>query len=113
MERFRWPYAHPGSLRAVKLLYKPFSIAAKAVATRLGKAAFESVWARVGGEEPPPKPTAGHVGLVQVASAAAVEAATMAAVGAAVDQLSARWFHHLFGVWPDKPKPAPSEPEAE
>jgi hypothetical protein len=93
----------------VKLVYTPFSIFAKQVATRLGKATFEGIWAKVGDGEKPPKPTAGRAGLVEVAGAAALEAATMAAVGAAVDQLTARWFHYLFGAWPAKPNAEKTE----
>jgi hypothetical protein len=35
-----------------------------------------------------------------VVGAAALEAATMAGVGAAVDRAGARAFHHLTGIWP-------------
>jgi Protein of unknown function (DUF4235) len=88
----------------VKLLYKPFAIVAKSVAARLGKASFEALWAKLGDSEKPPSPTQGRVPLAKVATSAALEAATMAAVGATVDQVTARWFHYLFGAWPDKPK---------
>jgi hypothetical protein len=88
----------------VKFVYKPFQLVAHSVATKLGKSAFHTVWGRVGEGE---QPTAGHVSLPRVAAAAALEAATMAAVGAVVDQLTARSFHHLIGAWPEKP------PEAE
>jgi hypothetical protein len=91
----------------MKFVYKPFQIVAHSVASRLGKTAFETVWGRVGDGDRPPKPTAGRVSLPRVATAAALEAATMAAVGAVIDQLTARSFHHLIGAWPEKP------PEAE
>jgi hypothetical protein len=86
----------------MKLVYKPFSILAKSVGTRLGKSAFDAVWARVGGSEVPPSPTAGRVNLPYVAASAALEAATMAAIAAAIDQLTARGFHYLIGAWPEK-----------
>jgi hypothetical protein len=88
---------------SVKVVYKPFSIVAKSVATRLGKTAFDAIWAKVGDSDRPPAPRAEQVSLARVAGAAALEAATMAAIAAAVDQLSARWFHHVFGAWPEKP----------
>jgi hypothetical protein len=91
----------------MKFVYKPFQIVAHSIATKLGKTAFESVWGKVGEGERPPKPTAGRISVPKVAAAAALEAATMAAIGAAVDQLTARSFHHLIGAWPEKP------PEAE
>lgn len=93
----------------MKFVYKPFQLIAHSLATKLGKTAFHSVWARVGEGEQPPNPKAGPVSLPRVAAAAALEAATMAAVGAAIDQLTARSFHHLIGAWPEKPP----EPESE
>lgn len=86
----------------MKLLYKPFSVIAKSVATKLGRSAFRSVWSKVGDSEEPPSPTAGRVSLPLVAGTAALEAATMAAIAAAVEQLTARGFHHLIGAWPEK-----------
>jgi len=35
-----------------------------------------------------------------VVAAAALEAATMAGIGAAVDRAGARAFHYLTGIWP-------------
>jgi len=35
-----------------------------------------------------------------VVAAAALEAATMAGIGAAFDRVGARAFHHLTGIWP-------------
>jgi hypothetical protein len=35
-----------------------------------------------------------------VVAASALEAATLAGVGAAADTLSRRWFHYLTGIWP-------------
>ncbi len=87
----------------MKFIYKPFSIMASAVGKKLGQAAFEALWAAIGEGERPPKPTASELPLARVATAAALEAATMAAAGAVVDQLAARAFHHLIGAWPDKP----------
>lgn len=93
----------------MKLLYKPFSIFAKSIGTKVGKNAFHAVWERVGDSEEPPSPTAGRVSLPRVAASAALEAATMAAIGAAIEQLTARGFHHLIGAWPEK-KPEADQP---
>ena len=87
----------------MKFVYKPFSLVARSVATKLGKAAFDSVWAKVGDGHPPPPPTAGRFNIAKVAGTAALEAATMAAIGATIDQLTARSFHYLIGAWPEKP----------
>lgn len=93
----------------MKFLYKPFSIMARSVGSRLGKSAFDTVWERVGDSDEPPSPTAGRVGLARVAASAALEAATMAAVSAAIEQLTARGFHRLIGAWPEK-APDPDQP---
>lgn len=86
----------------MKLLYKPFAIIAGLIAARLGKAIFNAVWARVD-EREPPKPTAPDASVTKVIGAATLKAATMASVGAAADRAAAEAFHHLTGVWPDKP----------
>ena len=87
----------------MKLLYKPFSIMARTVGTRLGKSAFQTVWERVGDSPEPPSPAAGRLSLPRVAATAALEAAMMAAIDGAIEQLTARAFHHLIGAWPEKP----------
>ena len=92
----------------MKLLYKPFAIVAGVVGTKLGKRAFKSLWAQLDDSPEPPEATSGQAPLLKVASGAALEAATMAAIAAVVDRLSAQWFHHLFGAWPSKP-PKPAE----
>jgi len=97
-----------GTLRGVKLLYAPFSIAAGVVGARIGKRAFSSVWSLFS-EDPKPKPTEGDQGLVRVAASAALEGAMLSAVAAVINQLTARAFHAMFGAWPgQKPKPEPA-----
>jgi hypothetical protein len=86
----------------MKLLYKPFSLIASFIASRIGKALFQGVWSRVDRSEPP-DPTAPEVPMPKVVGAAALEAATMAGVSAAADRIAAHAFHHLTGVWPGKP----------
>jgi len=83
----------------VKILYKPFAIIAALIGARLGRSVFKQVWGIVDDADPPP-PTTAEASLSKVVGAAALEAATMAAVGAAVDRASARWFHYLTGFWP-------------
>jgi hypothetical protein len=83
----------------MKFLYKPFGIIAGIVGAKIGQNAFKAVWSKVDDGEPP-KPTNEDAGLPKVVAASALEAATLAAVGAAVDRLSMRWFHYLTGIWP-------------
>jgi hypothetical protein len=86
----------------MKLLYKPFGLIAGLIAARIGRAVFKGVWARVDRADPP-DPTAPEAGMSKVVGAAALEAATMAGVGAAADRVAAQAFHHLTGIWPGKP----------
>jgi Protein of unknown function (DUF4235) len=93
----------------MKILYKPFGIIAGLVGAKIAHSIFKAVWARID-EEDPPNPTTEDASLPKVVGAAALEAATMAAVGAAVDRASARTFHHLTGIWPgERREPQGSE----
>jgi hypothetical protein len=83
----------------MKLLYKPFAIIASLIGARIAKSVFSSVWARVD-DSAPPTPTVEEASLPKVVAAAALEAATMAAITAAVDRAGARTFHYLTGIWP-------------
>ena len=83
----------------MKILYKPFGIIASLIGAKIANSIFKVLWARID-EEAPPKPTTAEASFPKVVGAAALQAATMAAVGAAVDRASARTFHHLTGIWP-------------
>jgi hypothetical protein len=83
----------------MKILYKPFGIIASLIGARIANSVFKVLWSRID-KEPPPRATTADVSFQKAVGAAALEAATMAAVGAAVDRASARTFHHLFGIWP-------------
>lgn len=83
----------------MKILYKPFGIIAGLIGAKIAGSIFKLLWARID-DEAPPRPTTAETSFPKVVGAAALEAATMAAVGAAVDRASARTFHHLTGIWP-------------
>jgi hypothetical protein len=83
----------------MKLLYKPFGIIAGIIGARAGQSAFKALWGRIETTEPP-KPETKEASLPKVVVASALEAATMAGVGATIDRLSMRWFHYLTGIWP-------------
>jgi hypothetical protein len=91
----------------MKILYKPFGLIAGAIAARIGRSIFRGLWSKIDDAEPP-KPTAPDATLSKVVGAAALEAATMATVGAAADRAAARAFYHLTGFWPGEP-PEPSD----
>jgi hypothetical protein len=88
----------------MKILYKPFGIIAGLIGARIATSIFKSIWARID-EEEPPKPTTEDASFPKVVGAAALEAATMASVGAAVERAGARAFHHLTGFWPGDKRP--------
>lgn len=83
----------------MKFIYKPFGIIAGLIGARIATAIFKALWARID-EEEPPKPTTEDASFPKVVGAAALEAATMAGVGAVVDRAGARAFHHVTGIWP-------------
>jgi len=87
----------------MRILYKPFAIIASAIAARLGRNVFKTLWARIDAADPP-DPKNAEATLPKVVGAAALEAATMAGIAAAVDRASARVFHYLTGIWPAKKK---------
>jgi hypothetical protein len=82
-----------------RILYKPFAIVASLLGARIGQRTFKRLWSRVSDDQPP-KPTADDAGYTRVMVAAAVEAATLAAAGAAANRASAHVFHYLTGFWP-------------
>ena len=83
----------------MKIFYKPFGIIASLIGARIATAIFKAIWARID-DQAPPKPTTEEARLPKVVGAAALEAATMAGIGAAADRVGARAFHHLTGIWP-------------
>ncbi|HEY2771548.1 MAG TPA: DUF4235 domain-containing protein [Solirubrobacteraceae bacterium] len=88
-------------MKIIKLLYKPFAIVAGIIGSMIGRQVFKTLWARIDREEPP-KATTPDVPLGKVVGARALEAATMAGVGAAVDRASLNSFRYLTGVWAGK-----------
>jgi len=98
----------------MNILYKPFGILASLIGAKIAHNVFKAVWGRIDDEDPP-KPTTVEASFPKIVGAAALEAATMAAIGAAVDRASARLFHHLTGIWPgerrqlEPPAPEPQE----
>ena len=87
----------------MKLLYKPFAIVAGLISGRVGRSVFRSLWAEID-DAPPPSPGSGRGSLAKVVGAQALQGGVMAGTAAAVDRAFAGLFHHLIGVWPDKPK---------
>jgi len=91
----------------MKILYKPFGIIASLIGAKIANSVFKALWSRIDHEEPP-SPTTAEASFPKVVGAAALEAATVAAISAAVDRAGARTFYHLTGIWPGEHR----EPEA-
>jgi hypothetical protein len=85
----------------MRFLYKPFGLAAGIIGAKVGQRTFVSIWRQLDSAEPPDA-TAGDAPLAKVVAAAALEAATIAAIGALVDHASASAFHRVVGAWPGK-----------
>jgi hypothetical protein len=83
----------------MKIFYKPFGIIASLIGARIANSIFKVLWSRID-QEAPPRPTTAEASFPKVVGAAALEAATVAAISAAVDRAGARTFHHLTGIWP-------------
>ena len=83
----------------MKILYKPFGIIASLIGAKIAKSVFKALWTRIDQRRRPSRRPP-DASFQKVVGAAALEAATMAAIGAAVDRASARTFHHLTGIWP-------------
>jgi hypothetical protein len=83
----------------MKILYKPFGIIASLVGARIANKIFRTLWIRID-DKAPPSATTAEASFQKVVGAAALEAATTAAIGAAVDRASARTFQYLTGIWP-------------
>ena len=96
----------------MKILYKPFGIISGVIGAKIAKSIFKAMWTRIDEEQVPPKATTAEASFQKVVGAAALEAATTAAVGAAVDRASARTFHHLTGIWPGERRAQAQQPES-
>ncbi len=92
----------------MKILYKPFAIIASVIAARLGRNVFKAIWTKIDAADPP-EPTTERASLPKVVGAAALEAATMAGVGAAADRAAARTFQYLTGFWPGEREQKPAQ----
>lgn len=83
----------------MKLLYKPFGIAAGLAGGLLARRLFAAVWGAIDPQEPPAA-TSERASWPRVLLAAALQGAVFSGTRAAADRAGARAFAHVFGVWP-------------
>jgi Protein of unknown function (DUF4235) len=81
----------------MRIIYRLFARITGGFAARIGKIVFKSLWERIDHEDPPAA-TSLDASLSKVLVGATLEAATMAAVAAVVERLTASTFSYLFGV---------------
>ena len=86
-----------------KLLYAPFGVIAGVIGAKLGRKVFDGLWAKVD-DAAPPSPIKADVDWRKAVGGAALEAAAYAGTKAAVNRMTAKSFHHLLGIWPEKPE---------
>ena len=63
----------------MKILYKPFGIIATLIGAKIARGIFQTLWSRID-PDAPPSPTTEDASFPKIVGAAALEAATMAAV---------------------------------
>lgn len=83
----------------MKILYLPFKIIAGIVGAKVGKNVFQQIWGSIDDDDPPP-PKNMRANYSKVIGAAALKAATLAAVVAVVDRTTARAFRSVTGYDP-------------
>jgi predicted metal-dependent enzyme (double-stranded beta helix superfamily) len=97
----------------IKLMYKPFSIAAGVLGGILAGVIFKQIWKLVAQEEDAPESDDVQRGWGEVLVAATVQGAIFALVKAAVDRGAAEATLRLTGIWPGKDSAAEAEKERE
>ena len=86
----------------MKLLYKPFAIAAGLVASRAAGAIFKRLWAFLAKETEMPQAMEQSRGWTEVVAAAMLKGAVFGGVKAFVDRTFATEYFRRTGVWPGK-----------
>jgi Protein of unknown function (DUF4235) len=81
----------------MRLFYRLFARVTGGFAARIGKMLFDSLWSTIDHEDPP-RATSLDASMSKVLVGATLEAATMAAVAAVVERLTASTFSYLFGA---------------
>ncbi|MBO0767584.1 MAG: hypothetical protein J2O48_02760 [Solirubrobacterales bacterium] len=89
----------------MRSLLLPFTFIVKFIGKKLGKKAFAGIWEKLGEDELPAKPMAGHQKLAYVFFVNALQAGIITGVASVFDQVVSRVFHYFFGAWPGKPLP--------
>ena len=96
----------PGTLGAVKLIYKPIGIILGIISGLIGKRIFNFVWSRIDDEDPP-KPTTEVATWTKLLTAAAMQGMIFRVTRTVVDRYGAKGWSYLTGIWPGERRPEP------
>jgi hypothetical protein len=97
-------------MKPLGVLYKPMGLVGGVLAAKVSRELFRVTWSWIDAE-PPPGHRVRSASTRQIVTAAALQAAIDAGTRAAVDQVGARSFHFLVGVWPGPERPEPDKAE--
>jgi hypothetical protein len=85
----------------VKLVYRPFGMAASVLGGLAAGAIFRRLWRILSNEETAPTATDPERGWGEIVLAAALEGAVFGLVRAVIDRAGATGFARATGTWPD------------
>jgi uncharacterized protein DUF4235 len=84
----------------MKLLYKPFGLAASILGGVVAGAIFKRLWAAFAHEDEAPNAKARDRSWREVITAAAIQGAVFGGVKALIDRAGASGYERVTGVWP-------------
>lgn len=88
-----------GTLKGMKLLYKPFALILALIAGKLAGGLFNTIWSWIDADDAPDA-TEQNADVKKVLLAAALQGAVVKSTHAAIERGGARGFERFFGVWP-------------
>jgi hypothetical protein len=94
------------TVRAMKIVYKPFGLLFGILAGLVSRKVFNVVWAQID-EEQPPNATTDEAPVGKVLAAAALQGLVFSTTRAAVDRYGAEGFRYLTGIWPGDTRQEP------
>ena len=99
---------HPGTLRAMGVIYKPIGIFLGIFAALLGKRVFNFAWTKIDDQDPP-KATTEETSWRRLLAASAVQGVIFKVVRVVVDRYGAIGWRYLTGFWPGEKRADPDD----
>lgn len=85
----------------MRILYKPIDLVLGAIATRISRRLFATLWKALD-EHDPPSADSPHASWPKLLGASALQAMSSSLTHTTADRLGASAFHWLTGRWPAK-----------